>query len=330
VEQFTPTFKLTANQQDITRLVKSQLVQLRIMDEAGYESDELEITLGCFPEPIALPPKGAVLDLWLGWNGENKKVGQYIVDERKLQGTPTTMTLIAKAAQMEGVNRSAMQSMKTRTWAAGTTIGTIVATVAANHNLNAAVAPALASIVLPAYHQRGESDINLLTRLAKDYDATFKVAEGRVVFAQRGAGTSVSGKALPKATIRRTDIIENWSWDDSSRNDAGTVRAAYRNRGAAKDIWIEVGSGEPIRTIRTKFPNAASARAAANSRLNKGQREGERINLTIKGATEIKAEALVELIGFYRGVDKAYSITRVEHNFTTAEFTTLLEAVKLL
>ena len=130
-------------------------------------------------------------------------------------------------------------------------------------------------------------------------------------------------------SIRPEQVIEAWSWQDTSRNNDGTVRAAYRDRQLAKDVWVTVGAGEPVRSLRHKYPNETSARAAASARLNKGKREGERVSLTIAGKPEIKAEGLIQLIGFYRGVDATYSITRVEHRLQS-EFMTLIEATKLL
>ena len=158
----------------------------------------MEVTFGCFPNEIALPPKGAELDLWLGYDNLNQKVGKYIVDECEVSGAPTQMSLIGKAAQMEGQKRSALQSMKTRTWPNGTTIGTMVSTIASDHGLVASVATVLQAISLPAYHQRHESDLHLLSRVAEQYDATFKAVEGRLVLMKRGSGASVSGQALPQ------------------------------------------------------------------------------------------------------------------------------------
>lgn len=69
-----------------------------------------------------------------------------------------------------------IQSQKSRSWKAGTTIGDMVRRIAGEHRLQQKVSASLAAIALPHIDQSAESDMNLLHRLAKRYDVVAKPA----------------------------------------------------------------------------------------------------------------------------------------------------------
>ncbi len=67
------------------------------------------------------------------------------------------------------------------------------------------MSPHLASIALPHTDQSHESDMNLLSRLAKRYDAVAKPAGGTLVFTRRGIAKSASGQDLARITLTPKD-----------------------------------------------------------------------------------------------------------------------------
>jgi phage protein D len=69
-------------------------------------------------------------------------------------------------------------------------------TIAAEHGLKPLVSAGLAKIKLPITHQIEESDLNLLTRLAKDYDAVARPAGGYLLFVLRGKSLDANGNPL--------------------------------------------------------------------------------------------------------------------------------------
>ena len=97
-----PTYRLIANSQDITDVIKDRLSSIRYTDATGFESDILEISLTDHKndEPITLPPTGAELQLFLGYGDVADLKGVFVVDELNMgggAGKSGYMTILARA-----------------------------------------------------------------------------------------------------------------------------------------------------------------------------------------------------------------------------------------
>lgn len=315
----TPGFKLVANDADITATISERFSSLRLTDETGITADTLEIVLAdTMPDkPIKVPPTGAELELWLGFDGDLQRKGLFVVDEIVLEGWPSTMTLCARAAIYEGTpkGKADLQTQKTRSWPKGTTIGAMVAKMAGEHGMQAAVSASLADITLPHVDQTAESDISFLVRLARRYDAIAKPAGGKLVFAARGEGKSVSGADLPRITLQPGDV-GRYRMRLSTRESPGTVVAFYRLNGEGKRHEVTVGDGDPVRRIRWQYPDQSSARAAALAEFARRQRGEESLMLELGGRADLQAEGILTLDGFRDGVGGDWLAMRVEHELS--------------
>ncbi|EQA1476910.1 late control protein, partial [Escherichia coli] len=166
LNEYQPDFSLTAEGEDITKAIKRGLAELRYTDNgaATKRSDELMITL--FSETMALPPKGVVLTLGLGFNGNLVNKGSFTVCQVASGGPPRRITIYATAAPMNASRHGAdVTALKTRAFS-DITLGDLVKTIATENNLVARVSPALAKIRIPWVMQSSESDASLLSRLA--------------------------------------------------------------------------------------------------------------------------------------------------------------------
>ncbi len=197
-----PAFRVIANNADITETVRKRLRQIRVTDETGVTSDTLEITLADHDpaDRLRLPPTGAELEVFLGYDDHVRRMGLFVVDEIELSGPPSEMVIRARAAPYEASKggRIDLQTQKTRSWPAGTTLGAMVRKIAGEHRMTPAVAVKLGAIALPHVDQTGESDMNLLHRIAKRYDAVAKPAGGRLVVVPRGEGGGGGGPPPPR------------------------------------------------------------------------------------------------------------------------------------
>ncbi|MFB4403669.1 phage late control D family protein, partial [Pseudomonas inefficax] len=63
-----PAFRLSVDGKDIARLISPRLMSLELTDNRGLEADQLSITLSDHDGLLEIPPKGAVVRLWLGWS----------------------------------------------------------------------------------------------------------------------------------------------------------------------------------------------------------------------------------------------------------------------
>ncbi|PHZ33720.1 hypothetical protein CS536_22340, partial [Yersinia kristensenii] len=64
-----PDFMLTINQKNITQNIRPRLLSMSLTDNRGFEADQLDIELDDADGQLAMPERGAVLSVFLGWKG---------------------------------------------------------------------------------------------------------------------------------------------------------------------------------------------------------------------------------------------------------------------
>lgn len=208
----TPTFKILAGGNDITADISSRLIALDLTDSTDEQSDKLSLTLDDSSNTLALPRSGAKLEVFLGYNGNNERVGSFIVDEVSVSGPPNVVTVEGSSSlfvnDRNGTGKSSFSSHQSRSFE-GKTIQQIVETVAAECGMTAVVDSALAKITVPHIAQVDESSANLLVRIARRYGGILKPADGRLVMASESGGKTTSGAALT-ATLTPSQVT-TWS-----------------------------------------------------------------------------------------------------------------------
>ena len=83
-KSLTPAFKITLQDtdSDITRRISDRFISLSVIDNCGFEVDQLDITLDDAEGKLKLPRRCVKLSLNLGWAGQNLiDKGHLIVDE---------------------------------------------------------------------------------------------------------------------------------------------------------------------------------------------------------------------------------------------------------
>ncbi|MFB9149512.1 phage late control D family protein [Roseovarius ramblicola] len=317
LSDWEPAFRVTVDGDNITSLIASRLSALTLTDVAGVESDAVSITLtDHLPlQRLEIPPPGAEIEVALGYRFRLRDMGLYIADSVEVSGPPDMMRISATASvhgQTTG-GKTALTEHKTRSWAKGTTLGDLAAKVAGEHGLSPAVSASLAAVALPHIDQIDESDIALLTRLARERDAILKPGGGRIVLARRGESLTTGGAAMPVIELRPRDVT-SWRMSRSLRAPAGRVVAVWRDRDAARDVEVVAGEGDPARRLSRRYPDADTARAAADAEFRRSQRAGSQLSVRLPGDPDIVAEARLRLTGFRDGVDGEWLITRAVHD----------------
>lgn len=317
--QYRPVFRIVANNEDITATILDRFIDLRLTDEAGMQSDMVEISLADHDPlvPIQMPDTGAELRVFIGYEGQVQDMGLYVVDEVELSGWPGRMTIRGKAAPYETSKggKSDLQTQKSRSWKKGTKLGDMVAKIAKEHGMEPAVSESLRGIVMPHFDQTEESDISFLLRVGKRYDAIAKPAGGKIVLAKAGEMKSATGEDLPPIMVVSGET-SRFSMTMARRESPGTVVAYHHAKRTARRIPVTLGSGEPVRRLRHWYPDEQSARAAAQAELDKRARGEHKLSLTMPGNPLLAAESPLVAFGFRDGVDGEWLVTRVTHTLS--------------
>ena len=131
-----PDYRLSVNGQDITPKLGGRLIELRLSESRGEEADQLSLTLDDADGRMAIPPKGATIDVQLGWAGQLVDKGSFVVDETEHSGAPDRISIRARSANMG----QSLRQRTSRSWH-NTTLGTIVQELAQANDLPARIAP---------------------------------------------------------------------------------------------------------------------------------------------------------------------------------------------
>jgi phage protein D len=316
-----PAFRIWADKRDMTAKISDRLLSLDVTDEAGFQSDTVEIEIDNRDGKVAVPRKGAELEVALGYEETGVvSMGLYTVDEIKLRGWPKKMIIVGRAANM----RNSLKTLKTRSWD-NVTIGDMMKVIAAEHGLDPKLSAELANTQIAHIDQTQESDLNFVTRLARQYDAVAKPAGGNFVFVPRGEAKTATGRALPLVSLSAEDITR-YDAELPDRNKYASVVAFWRDQAAAEDVKVTVGTGEPAYTIRHPYPDAAQALSAAKAKMEALQRGAATLSLAGAGKPTAVAEAKLWVHGVDTGVDGRWVITKAKHSYTNSGYSMTLDA----
>lgn len=332
--EFRPEFRIIAEGQDITAIIRENLVDISITDNGGAtgKTDELQITL--LSETLKLPPKGARLSVALGFNGQLVDKGWFVVSGRASSGPPRKIQLYATSAPMNAQKQPGnVQSQKSRSWD-GVTLGDIVKTVATDNGLIPKIAAQLADIAIEHIDQVRESDAALMTRLARAHNAVSKAAGGYWLFLEQGEATTASGGALSNVKITR-EALSSWSYSDGQRG-ATTGKPAKTADGKGKKGKVSVSYFDPA-DGRTKTqslehdgpdqanpftqPSKAQADSSAKSKMTQANRNERRMTLSGPGRPQyvpLTAESRITTAGFGEEEDRTWLIESLAFSLSSS------------
>lgn len=278
IDHPAPAWQLVVDGTPLSAEANARLMNLTHTDNRGFEADTLELELDDSDGQLSLPPRGAVIELWLGWQGAAPVAkGGFTVDEVAHNGTPDILSIRARSGDLA----AGMTTQRERSWHQ-TTIGAIVTTIAEENGLKPAVAESLREVAVDHIDQTNESSASFLTRLAEQHDAIASIKAGRLLFVPLGMGRTASGQRIPAITITRQSG-DRHQFTLADRNAYKAVRALYHDvAGAVKGevIWgdeenaREVGQrpdspAQPSAGQYKTLPGTATSRAKAQRTARK-------------------------------------------------------------
>jgi hypothetical protein len=323
-----PDFKLVVGGIDISAKIHDRLESLTLTDNRGLEADELDLVLDDHDNALTLPKRGAVIQLSLGWADSaliNK--GTFTVDEVEHSGSPDKLTIKARSADFnDNIHAKKATSYHAKT------LGEIVATIAKVHKLTPKVSKELASINIAHIDQTDESDLNLLSRLAKDYDAIVTVKSGYLMLFKAGKATTVSGKPIPPVTITREDGDQHRYTIVERESGYTGVKAYWINKKGAKRQEVIIGKADKLKVIRKTYKSEAEAKYAAQAELKRSQRNAATFSLTLAlGRPDITPETPAKLNGWKPEIDNhKWLVIKATHSLSGSGLTTGLDLETLI
>jgi phage protein D len=320
----TPDFRVTLEGRDLTSSIEPRLQGLTVTECRQDEADTLDLTLDDHDGRLAIPKRGAVLEVSIGWLGSPlTSKGKFTVNEVEHSGAPDIITIRARSASMT----KGMGERKEKSWH-GQTIAAIVRAIAGTYQLKPAVGDALGKILIPHIDQTNESDMAFLTRLAKRYDAVMTVKNGSLLFMPIGEGRTSSGKQLQVLAITRSDGDQHRYHIAERENYAG-VKARWHSgtKGQTKDEIVGGESEKNLKVLPEIYPTQAEAKAAATAEWKRTQRSQATLDYTLaEGRAEIFPELPVTISGFKPEIDETpWLVKRVRHSIADSGFTSSLE-----
>ncbi|CAL4868226.1 hypothetical protein MMA231_02501 [Asticcacaulis sp. MM231] len=268
-------WKVEQADKDITDRINPRLLALTLTEKRGNEADELEIRVDDRDGTVAMPKKGVVLQVWLGWErgtglpqGLVYK-GTFKVDERSLSGPPDIITIRARSADFTDT----FKVRKQRSFV-GQTVKTIMSAIAADNGLKLSIDADLGAKVIPALGHTAKSDAALLKLLGKRFDAVATVKSGTLIFSPIGKSASPGGKAIPTETIDRKQTSPGFTFSEPDRGTYDGVEAKWHNKATNQQETVVVGgSAEPkAKLLRKVYANEADARTAAEAEQGRMER----------------------------------------------------------
>lgn len=318
-----PAWRVVMDGEDLTDRIAPRLLDLTLTECRGEEADQLELRIHDHDGQLAIPKRGVQLKVAIGWRDAGLiDKGTFKVDEAEHSGAPDIITVRARSADLT----AAMRTRRERSWHE-VTLGTILRALAGEHGLKAQIAEALASVDIPHLDQTGESDVHLLTRLGKRFDAVATVKGGALIFAPIGSGTTSSGLALPGARITRSSG-DGHRWSLADRESYTGVTAAWADRGRARKRTVTVGDGKNAKRLKPTYGSQAEARQHAQAEWGRVQRGVATFGIALAlGRADVYPEQTVTVEGFKPEIDGSrWLVTKATHTITgSAGFTTALE-----
>lgn len=302
-------------------LLNNNINSISLIENRGFDADTLQIVINDADGLIALPNRDAEIQIAIGFGMDLISKGKFIVDSVTHSGPPDIITIGAHSADFKKEfleRKSILFENKT--------IQEIVETIAKAHELESKVAEIYQQIKIKEKSQANESDANLLTRIAEEYDAIATIKNGTLLFLERGTGKTASGESLETIIHHRSDGDKH-NYTVSDRDQYSGVEVSYLLQDKAKRKTLIVGEDKRLFKIRKIYNNEEEAKTAAERQLERLKRNRANVSVNLaRGNPRLSAESPLKLVGFKTEMDSQdWIVTTITHkidpsNGFTSEF----------
>lgn len=301
-----PIFRIKSNEKDITDTIAKYFKSITIDDENGYLSDRVSLVLADNGK-IEIPEKRSILTIAIGYKSRLINFGKFLITS--ITGNGLTLTISATSAHF----KSSLTCRREKSWRL-ITLDKIIAQIAAQNDLKPAISKVFYSIRIDQRNQTSESDLNYLTKLARDYGASFKIQDGKLIFIEKNKGKTATGQNLPIVEI--SEIVGNYSFSISDRGGYTGVRAFWQDIPGGERKHILVGESENIFDVKQASRNKIEAQGKAQSKFDELQSQSKSLSLSITGNPKLITGQKARIYGIRSGLDGLWIIEKTNHSIT--------------
>ena len=229
--KIAPDFIITLDDKDITASIAPRLISLKLKDVSGFAADSLSITLDDSDDQLIMPRRGALLTLYIGWQGSALfGHGSFVIDTITHTGAPDQLTISANSADF----RRSLNQLRSQSYS-DIALGDIIKQISERNQLRAPnVDTGLSEITIPHIDQTNESDLQFLVRLATLNGAKVSLRFQRISFFKPGVGGVSNGEPLQVQVLTRNDGDKH-SFNIADKNAYSGVSAVWLNTDKPND-----------------------------------------------------------------------------------------------
>ena len=328
-----PDFVIKYEGKDITADIKSYLISIHYTDNLGGQSDELTVDF----EDV----DGRWLRAWYPEQGDSLSIsvgdqftglvswGSFEISEIEYQHPPSTISIKALST---GITR-AQRTLHPKAYEK-TTLDKIVRTIAARLKLS--VTGTVAKIDIERVTQYQESDLEFLTRLAREYGHTFKIVDKTLVFHANAELAKTEPVAVLNPadikSIRMRDLIKGvpeeavvTGYDAKKKAKHSVTRKSKPARPNAK----RSASADKLIIVANRGESDEQMAARADAALSDAQQSQVAGTIDMVGNAKYVAGQVVQLKGFGKLSGK-YLIKRSTHDLKKSSGYALGLEVKMI
>ena len=293
-------------------------LEVSVTDKAGQESDSASIRGVGPPSLVALPKRGDVYEILMGWDDEGLVLqGRYSFQKARLIGDPDqgeTVTLEFRAADFVDKLKASGRKHYDET-----TYGDLMKKVAKEAGIDAEVDPALAKIKLGYRLRWDQSPIDFATEISEEVGATVKPAGGKLVAMKRGGGTTGGGQTLAPILIQRRRGF-GYEIDIEPRPEVGSVAGAWLDEktGERKLNRKKANRSGPLAILPHPYRSEEAAGAAAEAAIYEHSNASGSGHFESPGLPHARAEAPVIASGYGAPIDGRWKAEGVDKIVTSA------------
>lgn len=293
---------------DVSEPMAPYLIDIEVSDREGMSSDTASLTLDDREGQLKLPKAGKKMTVAL----DGATVFRGVVDIVRSSGARGGGRLLKVAAKGFDTRGKAKEAQFFHVDDAP--LGDFLAEAAKRAGFALKIDPVLSAVKRAYWAVDGESFAALGERIAREFNATFKLRDDKAVLVQRGADhlPAVSGVVGPGGNVINWDIAPI-----TGRGRFARAEVRWFDRAEAKfkseAVEIEGEGAEAANVTRVPAADAEQARAMAEGRAGESERNAGEGSVELDLTPSAQAEAPFTIIGARPGVDGSYRITGVTH-----------------